>query len=326
MKAIRLHSHGGPDRLRLEEVPAPTVRDGELLVRVAAAGVNYSDVYQRSGLTAVALPSTLGSEGVGTVADGNGDFPPGTRVAWAPHPGSYAEWVSVPAWKLVRVPDALDDVLAAAALLQGMTAQFLCETTYPAKKGDVALVHAGAGGVGLLLTQLLKHKGVTVFSTVSTAEKARLAREAGADDVILYTQTDFVSAVRAATDGKGVNVVYDSVGQATYAGSLSLLRPLGMLVLFGQSSGLVPPIDPLLLMKQGSVFVTRPTLAHYIADPAVLQERAAKVFGWIRDGVMKLRIGGVYPLADAARAHADLESRATTGKLVLQINGEGRAA
>jgi NADPH2:quinone reductase len=221
----------------------------------------------------------------------------------------------------VAVPVALEDHLALAACMQGMTAQFLCETTHPVRAGDDVLVHAGAGGVGLLLIQLLKHKGAHVITTVSTPEKATLARAAGADEVILYTQTDFVAAVKAATGGKGVHVAFDSVGLATYQGSLALLRPLGSLVLFGQSSGVVPPIDPLALMRQGSVFLTRPTLAHYVADAASLQARATKVLGWVLDGTLKLRIGRVYPLAAAAEAQRDLAARTTTGKLLLQIAG-----
>ena len=221
--------------------------------------------------------------------------------------------------KVVALPDGVDDRSGAAALLQGMTAQYLCETTYPAKSGRAALVHAGAGGVGLLLIQLLKQKGATVYTTVSTQGKADLAREAGADETILYTKTDFVEAVKRFTDGKGVHVVYDSVGKTTYEGSLNVLRPLGMLVLFGQSSGPVPPIDPLVLTQKGSLFLTRPSLTHYVADTDSFRERATKVLNWVAQGSLKLRIERTYPLAELAQAHRDLEGRKTTGKLVIEI-------
>jgi NADPH2:quinone reductase len=319
MKAIRFHAHGGPEVLHLEDVPMPQPKDGEALVRVTAAGVNYADIYQRTGITAVSLPHIPGLEGVGIIERPGGGVPQGQRVLWTPHPGAYAEFVAVPAWKLVPVPDDLDDAHALAAGMQALTAQFLTETTYPVKAGDDVLVHAGAGGVGLLLIQLLKHKGARVFTTVSTEEKAALVRDAGADEAILYTQTDFVSVVKAATGGKGVHVAYDSVGRTTSAGSLSLVRPLGTLVCFGQSSGVVPPIDPLALMKQGSVFLTRPTLAHFVADGPAVQHRAKRVFDWIKDGILKLRIGGSFPLAKAGDAQSALESRATTGKILLRV-------
>ena len=319
MKAIRFHSYGGPDVLQLDEIPMPTAKPGESLVRVVAAGVNYLDVYQRTGLYPNALPFGPGSEGVGVVEIGSATFKAGTRVAWAQNVGSYAQFAAIPDWKLIPVPDAIDDRTAAAVLLQGITAQLLCETTYAAKAGDIALVHAGAGGVGLLLIQLLKSKGVSVLTTVSTPVKAALAKEAGADDAILYTETDFAAAVNAATGGKGVHVVYDSVGKTTWAGSLSVLRPLGTLALFGQSSGAVPPIDPLALTKQGSVFLARPSIVHHIADADSLHQRANKVLNWVRDGKLKLRIEHGYPLADVAQAHRDLEARKTTGKLVIDV-------
>jgi len=319
MQAIRFHTHGGPEVLQLEEIPAPQRKDGEVLVRVTAAGVNFSDIYQRTGVTPVSLPHVPGVEGVGVVEQPGGGLEPGQRVLWTPHPGAYAEFVAVPAWKLIPVPDDLDDAHALAAGMQALTAQFLCETTYVVRKDDDVLVHAGAGGVGLLLIQLLKHKGARVLATVSTEEKAALVRAAGADEAILYTQTDFFAAVKAATGGKGVHVAYDSVGRTTWAGSLSLVRPLGSLVLFGQSSGVVPPIDPLALMRQGSVSLTRPTLAHYVADTTALRLRTTRVFEWIKKGTLKLRIGRSYPLAEAATAQADLESRNTTGKLLLRV-------
>lgn len=319
MKAVRLHAHGGPEVLQLDEVPAPAPKTGEALVRVKAAGVNFIDIYQRKGLYPVTLPYTPGSEGVGVVEQAAGGFAAGDRVLWATFPGSYAEMLTVPADKLVKVPAGVSDTDAVAAGLQAMTAQFLCESTYAVKAGEDVLVHAGAGGVGLLLIQMLKLKGARVFTTVSTSEKAKLARDAGADETILYSQTDFAAVVKEKTGGKGVHVVYDSVGQATALGSLSVVRPLGMLVLFGQSSGVVPPIDPLALMRQGSVFLTRPTLFHYTAEPGSLQQRAARVFEWVQAGKLKLHVGGVYPLAEAGKAQADLEARRTTGKLVLKV-------
>jgi NADPH2:quinone reductase len=321
MKAIRIYSHGGPEVLQLEEVPIPEIKSGEVLVRVHAAGVNYLDIYQRTGLYKAALPLTPGMEGAGIIEKAGSETPfkPGTRVAWTQHPGAYAEFVAVPSWKVVSLPDGVDDRSGAAALLQGMTAEYLCETTYPVKSGETALVHAGAGGVGLLLIQLLKHKGATVYATVSTQEKADLAREAGADETILYTQTDFVEAVKQVTGGQGVHVVYDSVGKTTYEGSLSVLRPLGMLVLFGQSSGPVPPIDPLVLTQKGSLFLTRPSLVHYVADAGSFRERATKVLNWVAQGSLKLRIERTYPLAELAQAQRDLEARRTTGKLVVEI-------
>jgi NADPH2:quinone reductase len=317
MRAIRFHKHGGPDVLHLDEVPPPIAKDGEVLVRVTSAGVNFADIYQRLGFTPVSLPHIGGLEGVGVVESAAEGFPQGQRVLWTPHPGAYGEFVAVPAWKLAAVPDDLDDAHALASGMQALTAQFLCESTFQVQPGHDVLVHAGAGGVGRLLIQLLKHKGARVFSTVSTPEKAELARSAGADEVTLYR--DFVAAVKKATGGRGVHVAYDSVGKETYAGSLSLVRPLGMLVLFGQSSGVVPPIDPRELMKQGSIFLTRPTLANYIADAASVRQRTTRVFDWVREGTLKLQIHRTYPLAEAAQAHADLEARRTTGKLVLQI-------
>jgi NADPH2:quinone reductase len=321
MKAIRIHAHGGPEVLQLDEVPIPNIESGEVLIRVHAAGVNFLDVYQRTGLYKAVLPFTPGMEGAGVIekAGSETSFKPGTRVAWTQHPGAYAEFAAVPSWKVVALPDGVDDRSGAATLLQGMTAQYLCETTYPAKSGQAALVHAGAGGVGLLLIQLLKQKGAKVYTTVSTQEKADLAREAGADETILYTKTDFVEAVKRFTDGKGVHVVYDSVGKTTYEGSLNVLRPLGMLVLFGQSSGPVPPIDPLVLTQKGSLFLTRPSLAHYVADTVSFKERATKVLNWVAEGSLKLRIERSYPLAELAQAHRDLEGRKTTGKLVIEI-------
>ena len=321
MRAIRIHSHGGPEVLILEEIPIPEIAPGEVLIRVRAAGVNYLDVYQRSGLYKISLPFTPGMEGAGVVekAAAGTALKPGERVAWTQHPGAFADYAVVPAWKVATVPESIDDRSAAAALLQGMTAQYLCETTYPIRPGETALVHAGAGGVGLLLIQLLKEKGATVYTTVSTDEKAALARTAGADETILYNKTDFADAVRNFTGGKGVHVVYDSVGKTTCEGSLNALRPLGMLVLFGQSSGPVPPIDPLVLTQKGSLFLTRPSLAHHVADAASFKERATRVLNWVAAGTLKLRIGHVYPMQEIAQAYRDLDGRMTTGKLVIEV-------
>jgi NADPH:quinone reductase len=321
MKAIRFHTHGGPEVLKLEEAPIPEPGPEQALVRVASAGVNFIDVYQRNGLYKVMLPYTCGVEGAGVIekVGSEVDIKPGSRVAWVMHPGACAEFAVVPAARLVPVPNGLDFDSAAAALLQGMTAQYLCETTYPIKQGDRALVHAGAGGVGLLLIQMLKHKGATVFTTVSTPEKAKLAQQAGADAAILYIQDDFVSRVKDLTHGEGVNVVYDSVGVETYRGGFEVLKPLGMFVLFGQSSGRVPPIDPALLAEKGSLFLTRPTLATYAKDRKSFLERSGKVFSWILEGWLKLRIGHRYPLSEGAQAYRDLESRKTTGKLLITV-------
>jgi len=321
MKAIRIHSHGGPEVLTLEETPIPDIASGEVLIRVRAAGVNFLDVYQRTGLYKISLPFTPGMEGAGVVerAAPGTTLKPGQRVAWTQHPGAFADYAVVPAWKVATIPDGIDDRSAAAVLLQGMTAQYLCETTYPIRPGETALVHAGAGGVGLLLIQLLKKKGATVYTTVSTDKKAALARTAGADEAILYNKTDFADAVRSFTGGRGVHVVYDSVGKTTYEGSFNALRPLGMLVLFGQSSGAVPPIDPLVLTQKGSLFLTRPSLAHHVADAASFNERATKVLNWVAAGTLKLRIEHVYPMTHIAQAYRDLEARLTTGKLVIEV-------
>jgi NADPH:quinone reductase len=322
MRAIRFHTNGGPEVLRLEQIPIPEINPDEVLIRVHAAGVNYIDTYQRNGLYKTALPFVAGSEGAGVIEKTGSDVTnskPGTRVAWAMHPGAFAEYAAVPAWKTVALPEEVDDRSGAAILLQGMTAQYLCETTYPAKSGDSALVHAGAGGTGLLLIQMLKSKNVTVCTTVSTPEKAVLAKAAGADEAILYTQTDFAEAVRKFTDGKGVSVVYDSVGKATYEGSLNVLRPRGMLVLFGNASGPVPPIDPLVLTQKGSLYLTRPSLFDHAGDAASFNARSTRVLNWVARKELRLRIEHVYPLAEVAQAQRDIESRKTTGKLVIDI-------
>ena len=321
MKAVRIHNFGGPEVLQLDEVPQPEPSENQALVRVMAAGINFIDVYQRSGFSKVQLPYTAGMEAAGTIekAGPGCDLVPGTRVTWAMAPGAYAEYAVVPATRLVPIPDGVGFDAAAAVMLQGMTAHYLSETTFPAKSGDLALVHAGAGGTGSLLIQLLKLKGVTVYTTVSTPDKAKLAKEAGADETILYKDEDFVTRVKELTGGKGVNVVYDSVGLATYQGGIEVLRPRGMLVLFGQSSGKIPPIDPIILMEKGSLFLTRPSLAHHSADRQELLHRSGTILGLVRDGKLRVRSDWRYPLAEVAQAHRDLESRATTGKLVLEV-------
>jgi NADPH2:quinone reductase len=319
MKAVRFHAHGGPEVLKLEELPIPQPAAGETLVRVNVAGLNYSDIYQRQGLTKVALPFAPGAEGVGTVERDSASFRRGTRVAWVSHPGAFAEFAAVPDWKLVPLPDALDDTRAAAALFQGMTAEYLCHATFDVQRGHDVLVHAGAGGAGQMLIQMLKHKGARVFTTVSTPAKAGLAREAGADEVIVYTEADFAEVVKAGTGGRGAHVVYDSVGRATFDRSLACVRPLGTLVLFGQSSGPVPPVDPMALSRQGSVALVRPTLAHYIPDGPSLQARAGKVLRWLADGLLRVHVHARYPLQALAQAQADLESRRTSGKLLVDL-------
>jgi NADPH:quinone reductase len=320
MRAIRVSKPGGPERLVPENVPLPEPGPGEARIRVEAAGINFIDVYQRTGRYPGSLPFTPGMEGAGVIdalGEGSEGVSIGDRVAWASVQGSYAEAAIVPAERLVRVPASLDSRAAAAAMLQGMTAHYLAHSTYPIRRGEVVLVHAAAGGVGLLLVQMARRLGATVFGTVSTEEKAELAREAGADAVILYTRTGFREEVRRLTGGIGAHVVYDSVGATTFDESLSALRPLGMLVLFGASSGAVPPFDPMELNRRGSLFLTRPTLHDYIADRATLLDRAGDVFGWIVDGSLRLRIERTYALEDAAEAHRDLEGRKTTGKLLL---------
>jgi NADPH2:quinone reductase len=320
MKAMRIASFGGPEVLRLEDVPISSPRSGQVLVKVEAAGLNYIDVYHRTGLYPNPLPFTPGLEGVGTVAALGPDVTglrQGDRVAWASALGSYAEQVIAPAAQLVTVPAGIDPHSAAAVMLQGMTAHYLTESTYPLKAGDTCLVHAAAGGVGLLLVQMAKQRGARVFGTVSTDEKAALAREAGADEVILYTKQDFPAEVKRLTGGRGLQVVYDSVGQSTFEKSLDCLTLRGMLVLYGQSSGPVPAFSPGVLASKGSLFLTRPTLFHYVADRPSLEARASAVLGALASGRLKVRIGRTFPLAEAAEAHRTLEGRKTTGKVLL---------
>lgn len=320
MIAIRVHQHGGPEVLRCEDLPRPTPGPGEVLVRVDAAGVNFSDVYHRTGLYAAPLPFIPGAEAAGTIhAVGSDvpDFKPGDAVAYATHLGSYAQFAVVPAWKLVRLPETINTRIAAAVMLQGMTAHYLTHDTYPVKPGTIALVHAAAGGVGLLLIQMAKRLGATVLGTVSTEEKEALAREMGADEIIRYQEIDFEAAVKELTAGRGVDVVYDSVGRTTFAKSLNCLRPRGHLVLFGQSSGPVKPVDPLTLMNNGSLFLTRPHLRHYLGTREELLQRAAALFESISTGDLKVRIDQTVTLSLAAEAHRRLESRKVLGKLLL---------
>lgn len=320
MKAIRVHQYGGVEVLSYEDIPVPEPGAGEARVKIEAIGLNYVDVYQRAGLYQLKLPFTLGMEGAGIVDAVGRDVSEvkvGDRVAYSMVPGAYAEYAVVPSSRLVPLPKNIDSRSAAATMLQGKTAHYLTHSTYPLKTGDTALVHAAAGGVGLLLVQIAKRRGATIFGTVSTEEKAGLAREAGADDIILYTQTDFAAEIKRLTNGRGVNVVYDSVGQSTFDKSLDCLRPRGYMVLFGQSSGPVPPFNLGTLATKGSLFVTRPTLAHYAITREELLQRANDLFNWIASGQLKLRIDKTFPLAEAAEAHRQLEGRKTTGKVLL---------
>jgi NADPH2:quinone reductase len=320
MKAVRVHTPGGVDVLRYEDVPTPTPKEGEALVKLEAIGINFIDIYMRSGLYKAPLPLTLGQEGAGVVqAVGPQvtEVKVGDRVAYSGTTGSYAEYAVVPAARLVKLPDGVDAKTGAAAMLQGMTAHYLSHSTYPLKAGDTALVHAAAGGVGLLLVQMAKMRGARVIGTVSTEEKAKLAREAGADEVILYTQQDFEAEVKRLTNGRGLQVVYDSVAKTTFEKGLNCLAPRGYMVLYGQSSGPVPPFDLAQLGAKGSLFITRPTLGHYTLTREELLQRAGDVLGWIGSGRLKLRIEQTFPLKDAAEAHRRLEGRQSTGKLLL---------
>ncbi len=320
MKAIRVHGPGGPEALRYEDVPQPAPGPGEVLIQVQAAGVNYIDVYQRTGLYKVALPFTLGQEAAGVVtALGSGvtEVKVGDRVAYTHVMGAYAEYAVVPADRVLVLPDGVSTKQGAAAMLQGMTAHYLASTTYALRSGDTCLVHAAAGGVGLLLCQIARLRGARVLGTVSTREKAELARQAGADAVILYTEQDFETEAKRLTNGAGLQVVYDSVGKTTFEKGLNCLTRRGMMVLYGQSSGPVGAFDPQVLSQKGSLFLTRPTLGHYIATRTELLERAGEVLGWIKSGRLKLRIQHEFPLAQAPEAHRALEGRKTTGKVLL---------
>jgi len=320
MKAIRIHAPGGPDAMRLDEVPQPAPKSGEALVKVDAAGLNYIDVYFRSGQYKAEYPLTLGLEAGGTVTalgPNVTDVTVGDKVAYTGVPGAYAEYAVVPAARLVVLPAGVSTKQGAAAMLQGMTAHYLAASTYPLKKGDTCLVHAAAGGVGLLLCQMAKMRGARVIGTVSTDEKAKLAREAGADEVILYTRQDFEVEVKRLTNNQGVQVVYDAVGKTTWDKSLNSLAPRGMMALYGQSSGPIGTIDPGILNTKGSLFLTRPSLNHHIASRQELTQRAGEVLGWIASGALKLRMEFAFPLKDAAAAHKALEGRQTTGKVLL---------
>jgi NADPH:quinone reductase len=318
VRAIAVSELGGPEVLVACEQPDPVAGPGGIVVEVAAAGVNFIDIYHRSGVYRQQVPYVPGSEGAGTVAavgEGVTDFTPGDRVAWWAAPGCYAERVAVDAAQAVPVPDGIDLRVAAAAMLQGLTAHYLCRSTFEVQPGQVAVVHAAAGGVGLLLTQMIKALGGTVVATTSSTAKALLAEQAGADYVTTYDE--FGEVTKTATRGKGADVVFDGVGQATFDASLAALRPRGMMVLFGGSSGQVPPFDLQRLNSGGSLFVTRPTLANYVADRAELLWRASDVFGAIAKGELNVRVGAEYPLPDASRAHEDLAARRTTGKVLL---------
>jgi NADPH2:quinone reductase len=320
MKAIQVKHPGGPEAMELAELPIPQPKVNEAVVKLAASGVNFIDVYVREGRYKAPLPVVPGQEGAGVVTAVGADVSSlkvGDRVAWTSVLGSYAEYATVPADRLVLIAAGVSDQQAAATMLQGMTAHYLSHDTYPLKQGETALVHAAAGGVGLLLVQMAHNIGARVIATVSTEEKAELARAAGAHDVVLYTKSDFETETKRLTGGKGVDVVYDSVGKTTFEKGLNILRPRGMMVLFGGSSGAVPPFDPMVLAQKGSLYVTRPTLVAYIATREELVARSSAVFGMIAAGKLKLRIEHTYPLAEVQRAHRDLEARKTTGKLLL---------
>jgi NADPH2:quinone reductase len=322
MKTILVHECGGPEQMKLEDVPPPKPKEGEAVVQIAYSGVNFIDIYFRTGLYKAEAPVSLGMEASGTVTEVGPnvtEVKPGDRVAYAMARGSYAEYAAVPAWQLVKLPDRIQFREAAAVMLQGMTAHYLTHSTFPLRQGHVVLVHAAAGGVGLLLIQMAKRLGAVVIGTVSTAEKAQRAREAGADYTVLYTEQDFQQEARRITEGRGVDVVYDSVGAATFEKSLDSLRPRGMMVTFGNASGPVPPVAPLTLSQKGSLFLTRPTLASYAATREELQWRASDLFAWVADQSLKLHIEREYALTEAAQAHIDLAGRKTSGKLLLKL-------
>src|SRR6266849_4701585 len=320
MKAIRVHTPGGPEALSYDDVPDPVPGAGQAVVKLGASGVNYIDVYFRTGQNKAPMPLTVGLEGAGTVtAVGSGvtDVKVGDRVAWTGVAGSYAQMTVVPAERIVTLPEGLSFKDGAAAMLQGLTAHYLVVSTYPLKKGDVCVVHAAAGGVGLLLCQMAKMRGATVIGTVSTEEKAALAKASGADHVILYTKQGFEPEVKRITGGRGVDVVYDGVGASTFDKGLNCLRPRGLMALFGAASGPVPPLDLQRLNAGGSLFITRPSLTHHVATRDELMQRSSELLGWVRDGKVKLRVEHQFPLEQAAEAHRQLEGRKTTGKILL---------
>jgi NADPH2:quinone reductase len=320
MKAVRVHATGGREKLVYEEVQAPISGPGQVRVKNAAIGVNFIDVYYRTGVYRTALPFVPGMEASGVIEDlgaGVSGWSKGDRVAYTMTMGSYADYTLVNPAQLVKLPEGVDFHVGAAAMLQGMTAHYLAFSTYPLRSGETALVHAAAGGVGLLLVQICRMIGAKVIATVSTEAKGELARGAGAEHVILYSTADFESEVKAITEGRGVDVIYDSVGRTTFDKDLNCLRRRGMLVLFGQSSGVVPPFDLNILNAKGSLYVTRPSLSHYSSTPEELRWRAGDVFEWIHDGKLKLRIDRTLPLKEAAKAHEALETRQTSGKILL---------
>jgi NADPH:quinone reductase len=320
MKAIRIHTHGEADVLQRDSLNTPKAEPGHVTIKIEAAGINFIDIYQRRGLYKVPLPYTLGLEAAGVISQvgiGVEDFQVGDRVAYSSIPGAYAEYAHAPAEKIVKIPEGVDIKTAAAAMLQGMTAHFLVNDTYPLKAGDTCLIHAVAGGVGLILTQMAKAKGATVIGTTSTEEKAALAKKSGADHVILYTQEEFDEAVKRVTGGKGIQVVYDSVGLTTFEKSLNVLAPRGMMVLYGQSSGPVEPFSPQILNAKGSLFLTRPSLFHYIATREEFVKRASDVFTMIQKGKLNVHIGETFTLDAAGEAQTKLESRTTSGKILL---------
>ncbi|MGA1195375.1 MAG: quinone oxidoreductase family protein [Candidatus Latescibacterota bacterium] len=320
MKAIRISQYGGPEVLSLEDIDTPSPGDGQIRIKVEAAGLNFIDTYHRTGLYPLNLPLTLGLEGAGVIdAIGTNvsQLSVGDRVAWKSVPGSYAEYVVAKPSDVVKIPDNVETKTAAAVMLQGLTAHYLSNSTYPLSQNDTCLIHAAAGGVGLLLVQMAKMRGARVFGTTSTPEKAELARKAGADEVILYTEKDFEAEVKRLTDGNGLNVVYDSVAKATWEKSINCLKPRGYMVFFGNASGPAPPIDPLLLSQKGSIFMTRPTLNSYTLTAEEYLGRTNDIMGWIGSGKLDVRIGEEHPLADAAEAHRRLEGRKTTGKVLI---------
>ena len=320
MKVIRIHEHGGPEVLRYEDAPEPKPASDEAVVKIEASGINFIDIYLRTGLYKSELPFIDGQEAAGVVTEVGSevrDLKKGDRVAYTGALGAYAEYAAVPAAKLVKVPDGVDERTAAAGMLQGMTVHYLTHATFPLQAGQTALVHAAAGGVGLLLVQVAKMLGARVLATCSTDEKAEHVRKAGADEVILYSKRDFVAEVKRITRGNGIDVAYDSVGKTTWEGSMDCLRPRGMLVLFGNASGPVPGIEPLTLTQKGSLFLTRPSLVHHIATREDLLQRAGDLFGWIRSGKVKVHISATLPLSEASEAQRRLAARETTGKLLL---------
>jgi NADPH2:quinone reductase len=324
MQCIRVNEHGGPEVLSVEDQPIPEPGAGEALIRIESAGINFIDTYQRSGLYQIPLPSTLGLEAAGVVeklGESVTSLRAGDRVAYTNVAGAYAEYAAVPVDKLVPLPDGLSFDQGAAAMLQGCTAHYLCRSTYPVKAGDRCLVHAAAGGVGLILVQMIKRLGGEVIATVSTPEKAALATQAGADHVVLYSERDFQAAVMEITDGKGVNVAYDSVGKSTFEKSIDSLARFGYMVLYGNASGPVTEFNPATLGPKGSLFLTRPTLFDYLADRESLEWRSSELFDWLARGELSLRLEHFYPLSEAAQAHRDLEARKTTGKVILRPDG-----